>query len=222
MCVRRICQRLHLEGVVEVARQLKKPQDLTSALSPEKLHTSFAIPTCTSLALRADTRLDLHIVSARLTHPLNDGPIPSITVPPLREYRCAAFQLALVGSWVSRSAHISTDDELSHPVRADPVRDIEEHPVEMFKLLAAGVVGDHSSVLPEDAKIESIVQARRRDEGGLRRGRRQLFEVTSGECFPKRRNSQEPKLEQQRPRPKRIKRVEPYSALSWRNPRCRA
>jgi hypothetical protein len=101
---------------VKITGELKQPQRLTPTLASEKLNTLFAVPTSASLALRTDARLDLHVVRARLTCTLHDCSIPPVAVSSLREYSGTTFQLAVVGSWSARPAHISVDDEFSHPV----------------------------------------------------------------------------------------------------------
>lgn len=97
-------------------------------------------------------------------------------VSPLGENRSITFEWRMLGCAATNSStsYVRIDDKVTHCRRALTVRDVGQHLMEVFDLLASRLVLHHAPVLTEHAKIERA-NHRQHDEWGLASGRNEML-----------------------------------------------
>jgi hypothetical protein len=80
----------------------------------------------------------------------DDGAVPFVAIPSLREYSCGSFERTCLCRRAAGAPDISLHQELAHAVGTNTMCDIEEDAVECFQLIPPSLYGYDTPVLAQD------------------------------------------------------------------------
>ena len=100
--------------VVPITSHVQVPQRLRPRKPPSKLSSPLVEPCLAPCPARSHPALHFERVVSGFRDPSNHNPVPSITVPSLREYTRASFKLSMFCAADTRSEHVRVNYELLH------------------------------------------------------------------------------------------------------------